>query len=88
MKASLGAVSGVAVLVTQSGAGPDALVAVQPAGNAGAVTPSKFWLNTLVGVPTTEVEAEAERRQPPVQLTDALFMKVIPQDPALVPLTT
>src|SRR5205814_8980919 len=40
--ASLGALSGVVVDVTQRGAGPEAFDAVQPAGNAGAVTPSKF----------------------------------------------
>ena len=88
MNASLGAVSDVFVLVTQSGAGPDALVAVHPAGNAGAVTPSKFSPNKALGVPTTDVEAEAERTHPPVQFTDALLTKVIPQDPALVLLTT
>src|SRR5262245_58598138 len=42
MNASLSPVSGVTVEVTQSGAGPVTFVATQPAGNAGAVTPSKF----------------------------------------------
>src|ERR1700730_205649 len=41
--ASFGCVSLVLLnTVTQSGAGPWALVATQPAGSAGAVTPSKF----------------------------------------------
>src|SRR5436189_6122978 len=46
--ASLGAVSGVRFEVTQSGAGPAAFVADQPAGKAGATTLSKF---SLKGVP-------------------------------------
>ena len=32
--------------VTQSGAGPEPFV-VHPAGSAGGVTPSKFWLNRV-----------------------------------------
>src|SRR5947207_1639694 len=47
IKASLGAVSGVVVVVTHSGAPPVALVATQFAGRAGAVTPSKFSFNTV-----------------------------------------
>ena len=43
-KASLGGVCGFVVEVTQSGVAPTALVAVQPAGKAGAATPSKFSL--------------------------------------------
>ena len=50
INASLGGVSGVAVVVTQSGAPPVALDAVQPAGSAGAVTESKFSLNDEQGV--------------------------------------
>jgi hypothetical protein len=46
----LGAVSGVVVEVTQSGAPPCALVATHPAGRAGAVTPSKFSLKEPHGV--------------------------------------
>src|SRR4051794_13439807 len=49
-KASLGAVSGVVVLVTHNGAAPIALVATQPAGSAGAVTESKFSANEEQGV--------------------------------------
>src|SRR5271167_2352840 len=48
--ASLGAVSGVVVEVTQSGAAPIALVATHPLGSAGAVTPSKFSANPAHGV--------------------------------------
>src|SRR5436190_22007282 len=53
IKASLGAVSGVVVVVTHSGAPPVALVATQFADSAGAVTPSKFSFNTVPahGVP-------------------------------------
>src|SRR6267142_6945441 len=53
IKASLGAVSGVVVVVTHNGAPPVALVAVHPAGNAGGVTLSKFSFNTVPahGVP-------------------------------------
>ena len=47
INAVLGAVSGVVVDVSQSGAAPTALLATQPAGNAGAVTPSKFSFNTV-----------------------------------------
>jgi len=47
-KASFGAVSGIAVDVTQSGSGPASFVAVQPAGRAGAVTESKSSKKTVV----------------------------------------
>ena len=47
INAVFGAVSGVVVDVSQSGAAPTALLATQPAGNAGAVTPSKFSFNTV-----------------------------------------
>jgi len=47
ISAVFGAVSGVVVDVTQSGAPPVALLATHPAGNAGAVTPSKFSFNTV-----------------------------------------
>ena len=52
-KASLGGVSGAVAEVTQSGAAPIALLAVHPAGKAGATTPSKFSLNATPaqGVP-------------------------------------
>ena len=53
INASLGGVSGVVVDVTHIGAPPVALVATHPAGNAGAVTPSKFSFNAVPahGVP-------------------------------------
>jgi hypothetical protein len=35
--------------VVHRGAGPGAFVAVQPAGSAGAVTPSKFWVYVVTG---------------------------------------
>lgn len=57
-KAALGAVSGVEVEFTQSGEGPLAFVALHPAGRAGAVTPSKLSLNTVVSGPTTDSDAE------------------------------
>ena len=47
IKASLGAVSGVVVDVTHKGAPPAALAATHPLGSAGAVTESKFSLNTV-----------------------------------------
>ena len=53
--ASLGAVSGVVVEVTQSGAGPAPLVATQPAGRAGATTPSKFSVNAVLQGPPVAV---------------------------------
>jgi hypothetical protein len=57
IKASLGAVSGVVIDVTQSGAAPEAFAATQPAGKAGAVTPSKFWEKVVVvfSVPSVKV---------------------------------
>src|SRR5947207_914306 len=59
-KASLGAVSGMVVEVTHSGSGPEALVATQPAGKAGVVTPSNSSLNTVGhGVPVAEAVAVA-----------------------------
>jgi len=53
INASFGAVSGVVVDVTQTGAPPAAFDATQPEGNAGAVTPSKFSLDEPHGVPDT-----------------------------------
>src|SRR6266850_150634 len=49
MKASLGAVSGLIVEVTHISVSPEAFVAVQPAGSAGAVTPSKFSMHAGCG---------------------------------------
>ena len=51
--ASLGGVSGVVVDVTHNGAPPVALLATQPEGKAGAVTPSKFSLKEPHGVGVT-----------------------------------
>src|SRR5450631_2716554 len=48
--AQFGAESGVVGEVTQSGVGPTAFVATQPAGNVGAVTPSKFSMQVSGGV--------------------------------------
>ena len=48
--AEFGAVSAKAVVVAHSGAAPVVAV-VQPAGNTGATTPSKFWLKA--GAPVT-----------------------------------
>src|SRR5476651_2440215 len=48
--AAFGTVSGIPLEVTQSGGGPWALNATQPAGSAGVVTPSKFSLK-MVHVP-------------------------------------
>jgi hypothetical protein len=86
IKAALGAVSGVAVLVTHSGEEPDALAATQPAGNAGATTLSKFSTGVPEVVLMTETDAEAERVQPPVHEMDAVFTYVAPHDGPLVPL--
>src|SRR5436190_3196480 len=47
-QASLGGVAGLSAHWVHSGAGPLALVAVQPAGSAGAATPSKFSENVVV----------------------------------------
>jgi hypothetical protein len=47
---TLGAELGVLVEVTHSGDPPDTFVAVQPEGNAGATTPSKFSERTVAGV--------------------------------------
>src|SRR5947209_7768169 len=58
--AEFGAVSETVPSVTQSGAGPAALEAVHPAGSDGAVTPSKFSVNT------TEVPAQAVPTPPAV----------------------
>ena len=77
-KAAFGGVSkggvGIPVFdVVHSGAGPWSFVAVQPAGNAGGVTPSKSSLNVVVGsaqeaVPasrTSVVAREVESLRPP-----------------------
>jgi len=42
MNAAFGAESGISVTVTHIGGSPNALLATQPAGKLGAVTPSKF----------------------------------------------
>jgi hypothetical protein len=52
MNAALGGVSAGGIGtpefdVTQNGGDPCAFVAAQSGGNAGGVTPSKFWLNTI-----------------------------------------
>ena len=54
-KASFGAVSDVVVEVTQSGAGPCALVATQPAGRAGAITLSNPSEKSSTRVPVVNV---------------------------------
>src|ERR1700749_2395062 len=50
MNALLGAVSDPVVEVTQPGGGPDTAAVVQPGGNAGAVTPSKFSVHAPAGL--------------------------------------
>jgi hypothetical protein len=45
--------------VCHSGGGPSAFVAVQPAGNAGGVTPSKFSLNVVSGCAQEAVPASS-----------------------------
>jgi hypothetical protein len=64
--------------VTHSGAGPAAFVAVHPAGSAGGVTPSKFWLNIVTSGPTTATEAGAEPDPPSVDVNDAVLLSVVP----------
>src|SRR5215831_3124215 len=60
-KAELGGESGVVAVVTHSAPVPIALLAVQPVGNAGAVTVSKFSLKTFriqaVGTELTAAKA-------------------------------
>src|SRR6266545_2445751 len=67
-----------ALEVTHSGPGPAALVAVHPAGSAGAVTPSKFSLNKVTSGPTTATEAGAEPDPPSVDVNDAVLLSVVP----------
>jgi hypothetical protein len=64
---------------------PEALVAVQPAGSAGAVTPSKFSLETML---TTAIEAEAESEPSLLVEKEAVLFSVAPQVALIVPLTT
>ena len=45
--ARLGAVSGIVAFVTQRFAVPVSVLVAHPAGRAGAVTPSKFWLKKV-----------------------------------------
>ena len=72
--ATFGGVSGPELEVTQSGAGPEPFVAVQPAGSAGAVTASKFWANAVFTGPTTVAWAEAWPEPPSVDVKDAAFV--------------
>ena len=74
--------------VVQSGAAPVALAAVQPAGRAGAVTPSKFWLIVVASGPSTCIAAEALFEPPFALVNEAVFESVAPHVPVLVPLTT
>ena len=55
MKAALGAVSGVVLTVAQASV-PASEVVVQPAGKAGAVTPSKASVRGTTGVPVKRVQ--------------------------------
>jgi hypothetical protein len=64
-RAEFGAVSAIGVgvpefEVSHVGAGPVALIAVQPGGSIGGVTLSKFSENSGVEVPITITEAEAQ----------------------------
>ena len=60
--------------VTHNGTGgPTAFVAVHPAGSAGAVTPSKFSVNTVTSGPTTATEAGAEPDPPLVDVNEAVL---------------
>ena len=86
-KASLGAVSGLVVDVTQRGDAPRAFVAVQPSGSAGATTPSKLSLNAVVAGPTTETDAEASPEPPLSLVKEAVLSKVAPHVPLVVLLT-
>jgi hypothetical protein len=54
-KASLGALKGLVAEVTQRVAATPVAVVVQPAGSAGATTPSKFWENAVAVVRTPSV---------------------------------
>jgi hypothetical protein len=74
--------------VVQSGAVPLAFAAVQPAGSAGAVTPSKLALNELMSGPSTWTAAEALFEPPFVLVNEAVFESVAPHVPAVVPVTT
>jgi hypothetical protein len=74
--------------VTHSGAGPAAFVAVQPAGNAGGVTPSKFSLNVVTSGPTTATEAGAEPDPPSVDVNEAVLSSVVPHVPLVVLVVT
>jgi hypothetical protein len=74
--------------VTQNGAGPLAFVAVHPAGSAGAVTPSKFSLNTVTSGPTTATEAGAEPDPPSVDVNEAVLLSVVPHVPVVVVVVT
>ena len=74
--------------VTHSGAGPPAFVAVHPAGSVGAVTPSKFSLNTVTSGPTTATEAGAEPDPPSVDVNEAVLLSVVPHVPLVVLVVT
>ena len=91
-KASLGGVCGFVVEVTQSGVAPTALVAVQPAGKAGAATPSKFSLKatpphavavaTGVGVAVVGAVAVATGEAVEVAVAVAVGVGVPPLQPS------
>jgi hypothetical protein len=80
---------GVPVLeVVQRAPPPVAFAAVHPAGNAGAATPSKLWLNTVLGAPRTRIDAEALADPAFVLVTEAVLASVAPQVALEVSLTT
>ena len=58
--------------VCHSGGGPSAFVAVQPAGSAGGVTPSKFSLNVVVGFTQEALPASS---------TSVRAVELVPSDP-------
>src|SRR5581483_4926750 len=74
--------------VTQSGSGPPALVATQPAGSAGGVTPSKFSVNEVAAPAPTATFAKLEPAPSSVVVNDATLCRVEPHVNSVVWLTT
>src|ERR1041385_135114 len=74
--------------VTQSGWGPAAFAAVQPAGSAGGVTPSKLSANAVAAPAPTATDADACPEPSPEAVKDAGLSSVEPQVNSVVPLIT
>src|SRR5688572_20737398 len=77
--APFGGVSDSLSLVTQSLGSPSNVLLLHPAGSAGAVTPSKFWVKNTTGLPTWNVYWRF-LATPPVSVIASVAVTVAPHE--------